>query len=119
MLAASVLAAFGFFCFSLAIDMKHEFFYVPAAIFVIGMLPGCAAALVGFSERLARKAQARHYDRMRALYERAYAVLPEQFATITPGRARAVYAVLGREAMKEHAEWVSIFRQRPISLPQG
>jgi len=37
-----------------------------------GLLPGSAAALTAYSERLALKAQARQYDRMRVLFERAY-----------------------------------------------
>jgi hypothetical protein len=30
----------------------------------------------------------------------------------------ALYRELGMEAMKENAEWVAIYRQRPIQPPQ-
>jgi hypothetical protein len=30
-----------------------------------------------------------------------------------------MFIELGCEAMKENAEWVSIYRQRPIRAPQG
>jgi hypothetical protein len=79
-----------------------------------GLLPGSAAALFGYSERLALKAQARQYDRMRILFERAYELLPERIDATTASLVRAVYRELGIEAMRENAEWVAVYRQRPI-----
>lgn len=83
-------------------------------LLVIGLLPGMAAALTGYSERLALQAQARQYDRMRELFERAYELLPERIDVTTASLVRAVYRELGIEAMRENAEWVAIYRQRPI-----
>jgi hypothetical protein len=88
-------------------------------VFGIGVLAAVAAAIVGYTEQLALKAQARQYDRMRALFERAHLVLPEDFAATTPQFAQAMFIEIGCEAMKENAEWVSIYRQRPIRAPQG
>jgi hypothetical protein len=85
-----------------------------AVLLVIGLLPGLAAALTAYSERLALKAQARQYDRMRGLFERAYELLPERIDAKTASPARAVYRELGIEAMRENAEWVAVYRQRPI-----
>jgi hypothetical protein len=79
-----------------------------------GLLPGSAAALTAYSERLALKAQARQYDRMRILFERAYELLPERIDATTASLVRAVYRELGIEAMRENAEWVAVYRQRPI-----
>ena len=79
-----------------------------------GLLPGFAAALTAYAERLALKAQARQYDRMRVLFERAYELLPERIDSSTAGLVRAVYRELGIEAMRENAEWVAVYRQRPI-----
>jgi hypothetical protein len=81
---------------------------------VIGLVPGLAAALTGYSERLALKAQARQYDRMRVLFERAYELLPERIDPSNAALMRAVYRELGIEAMRENAEWVAVYRQRPI-----
>jgi hypothetical protein len=97
----------------------HEAWYYRGIVFFVGALPGCAAAIVGYTEQLALKAQARQYDRMRMLFEQAYQLLPETLAAITPAQARALYGELGCEAMKENAEWVAIYRQRPIRPPQG
>ena len=81
---------------------------------LLGLMPGIAAAVAGYSEQLALKAQARQYDRMRMLFERADRLLPESLDAISPAQASALYGELGCEAMKENAEWVAIYRQRPI-----
>jgi hypothetical protein len=81
---------------------------------VIGLLPGSAAALGGYAERLALDAQARQYDRMRELFERAYALLPEHVDAGSAALVRSVYRELGVESMRENAEWVAVYRQRPI-----
>jgi hypothetical protein len=98
---------------------EHDAQYYKYIVFVVGALPGFAAATVGYTEQLALKAQARQYDRMRTLFERAYQLLPDTLAATTPAQARAIYGELGCEAMKENAEWVAIYRQRPIRSPQG
>ena len=92
---------------------KTVFFGIDLLL-VIGLLPGLAAALTAYSERLALKAQARQYDRMRFLFERAYELLPERIDAATATLVQAVYRELGIEAMRENAEWVAIYRQRPI-----
>jgi hypothetical protein len=88
-------------------------------VIVVGLLPGVAAVLTGYSERLAFKAQARQYDRMRMLFERAYDLLPPEIDDHTTALAHTLYQELGMEAMKENAEWVAIYRQRPIEPLRG
>jgi hypothetical protein len=85
-----------------------------ALLIVIGLMPGLAAAMSSYSERLALKGQARQYDRMRMLFEQACQLLPEQIDPATAPLVRSVYRELGIEAMKENAEWVAVYRQRPI-----
>jgi hypothetical protein len=79
-----------------------------------GLLPAVAAALAAYSQRLALRAQARQYDRLRMLFERAYALLPERIDEHTAPLVQQLYLELGNEAMKESAEWVAIHRPRPI-----
>jgi hypothetical protein len=98
------------------IPWGHEHCVHRIVILLIGLFPGLAAVWTGYSERLALKAQARQYDRMRVVFERANDLLQ------TPERAdfariQVLYAELGAEAMAEHAEWVAIYRQRPIRPP--
>jgi hypothetical protein len=83
-----------------------------------GLLPGVAAALTGYSERLAYAAQANQYERMRLLFRRAHDLLPEQLSEDMQPAAWQVFRQLGMEAMKESADWVSIYRQRPIKSLQ-
>ena len=83
-------------------------------VLFLGILPGIAAVLTGYAERLAFNAQARQYDRMRMLFERAYHLLPQEADEETMPLAHGLYHELGIEAMRENAEWVAIYRQRPI-----
>jgi hypothetical protein len=91
----------------------HEVFLIAT-----GILPGIAAFLTGYSERLALTAQARQYDRMRMLFKRACDLLPERLDTDTAQYVWSLYRELGIEAMKESADWVSIYQQRPIQPVQ-
>ncbi len=84
---------------------------------ILGLLAGVAALLTSYSERLALAEQARQYDRMRMLFRRACDLLPLELDDNTFPLARALYHELGIEAMKENAEWVAIYRQRPIKPP--
>jgi hypothetical protein len=83
-----------------------------------GLLPGIGSILNEYSERLALSARARQYDRMRMLFERACDLLPEELDESSAPLARAVYLELGQEAMRENADWVAIYRERPIQPPQ-
>jgi hypothetical protein len=120
-----------FFAILLAVVLLGLEWYAPALVqreewrhnlflFFIGILPGVAAAFVGHAEQLAFKAQSRQFDRMREVFERALELLPPETpaAPVSP-LIRDVFRELGSEAMREHAEWVAIYRQRPIRVPQG
>jgi hypothetical protein len=83
-----------------------------------GLLPGIGSIMNEYSERIALAARARQYDRMRMLFERAGELLPEQIEQGNAALTRAIYLELGQEAMRESAEWVSTYRQRPIQPPK-
>jgi hypothetical protein len=83
-----------------------------------GLLPGIGSIMNEYSERLALAARARQYDRMRMLFGRASELLPEQLEQGNAALTRAIYLELGQEAMRENAEWVSTYRQRPIQPPK-
>jgi hypothetical protein len=83
-----------------------------------GLLPGIGSIMNDYSERLALDARARQYDRMRMLFGRAYELVPEQLEQGNAALTRAIYLELGQEAMRESAEWVSTYRQRPIQPPK-
>jgi hypothetical protein len=100
--------------------LSSEWTERPGLIFIIGLLPGVAAVIAGLPERLAYQAQARQYDKMGALYNQAYELLdPKSSGSNARALEASIYAEIGNEAMRENADWVSIFRQRPIRPPQG
>jgi hypothetical protein len=103
--------------FSGLIGRKHEAHEL--FLFAIGFLPGIAAVLVGYCEKLAFNAQARQYERMADVFRRAYKILPPQFNPADAKRIEKVVSELGSEAMRDNAEWVSTYRERPFSLPQS
>lgn len=113
---STVLAIILFFAIGEGVPAKHDTLH-DVFIFLIGLLPGAAAVLAGYSERLALKAQARQYDRMHTLFARAAQLLPKTGEGADFRRMQALFAELGAEAMKENAEWVAIYRQRPIRPP--
>jgi hypothetical protein len=113
---SSFLSIFGLFR---VLDNQVPIFGIPLRIrdlllIASGLLPGIAAALTGYSERLAYAAQANQYERMRLLFKRAHDLLPGEFSQDMQSAAWLVFRQLGMEAMKESADWVSIYRQRPI-----
>lgn len=88
-------------------------------IVAMGTAGGAAAVIAGYVEKLAHHAHARQYDRMRMLFAQASTLIGQTVgaAPITPKTLDDVvklYVLLGEEAMKENAEWVAIYRQRPI-----
>jgi len=103
---------------SVAAVVTREHWSHDVLLFGIGLLPGIAAAFVGHAEQLALKAQSRQYGRMRELYQHALELLPPT-RSATDARVAELLRVLGTEAMRESAEWVAIYRQRPIRPPQA
>jgi hypothetical protein len=116
-LIVSIILASILYAFEHYRDWHHGELPYGIAIFGIGLSAAIAAIFAGYSEKLALNAQARQYDRMRALFERAYDLLPEKVAPADFRQMQALFAELGAEAMKENAEWVAIYRQRPIRPP--
>src|SRR5262249_31625437 len=90
----------GFLLFNVDYDW-HGIGAQHAIVLIIGLLPIIAAAWSGYSERLAFKAQARQYDRMRMLFERAYDLLPLEIDDENASLAHGLYHELGTEAMRE------------------
>jgi hypothetical protein len=94
----------------------------PVLVFVIGLLPGLAAVIVGYATQMAFKAQSRHCAQMAWLFERALEMLPEPHhvgrksimaGVLEPELAahcQEVFGELGAGAMRLDADWVAIHR---------
>jgi hypothetical protein len=94
------------------LELKHGLL-----VFLVGLTAGAAAILEGYSEKLALGPMARQYDYMRALFERASSLLPEQIGPHEFRQAQALFAELGAEALRENAESFKMFLRRPIRPP--
>jgi hypothetical protein len=51
---------------------------------------------------------------MRELFERALFLLPPTPDPEQSERVRGLFREIGSESMRENAEWVAIYRQRPL-----
>jgi hypothetical protein len=87
---------------------------VHVMIVFMGLFAGSAALVAGFIEKLAYHAHARQYDRMQLLFEHALAQVSVPIPAAKIDDVKDFYVELGKEAMKENADWVAIYRQRPI-----
>jgi hypothetical protein len=118
-----LVAAFGLVCILLFLVVarwtERDNWEHNLSLFAIGVMPGVAAVLVGYAEKLAFDAMARQYDRMAEVFGRASEILPRTLVEADANLVCDTLRELGAEAMRENAEWVSIYRQRPISLPQA
>ena len=98
----------------------------PVLVFVIGLLPGIAAVIVGYAAQMAYKAQSRYCAQMAWRFERALELLPEPHhvgrksimtGSLEPelsAHCQAIFAELGTAAMRSSAEWVAIRRDHVI-----
>jgi hypothetical protein len=78
------------------------------------LLPLAGAAIQGYAEQLGRTAQALQFERMRILFGRALAILPDSIEPCDEVAVQEVLIEVGREAVQEAASWTSIFRLRPL-----
>jgi hypothetical protein len=98
----------------------------PVLVFVIGLLPGIAAVIVGYAAQMAFKAQSRYCAQMAWRVERALEMLPEPHhvgrksimtGTLEPelsAHCQAIFTELGTATMRSSAEWVAIHRDHVI-----
>jgi hypothetical protein len=94
----------------------------PVLVFVIALLPGVAALILGYSTQMGFKAQSKQCAQLAFLFERALEMLPETHhagrKSIMSGilepelaaHCQAVLAELGTAAMRESADWVALHR---------
>ena len=98
----------------------------PVLVFVIGLLPGVAAVIVGYVAQMAFKAQSRYSAQMAWRFERALELLPESHhvgrKSIMAGvlepelsaYCQTIFTELGTAAMRSSAEWVAIHRDHVV-----
>jgi hypothetical protein len=84
---------------------------------LVVILPGTAATLDGYAEKLAFAEQAKQYQRMRDLFEVAALRFAESLQEGSEDKARLVIQDLGEEALAENGDWVMIHREKEVEVP--
>ena len=83
-------------------------------------LAGLMALLIrSFSEHEAYSENARRYQRMFVVFDFALRRLHKIRNRGYAGDAAAVIGELGHEALTEHADWLILHRERPLSVVHG
>ena len=88
-------------------------------VVMIVVLPGLAATIDGYSEKLAFAEQAKQYQRMRDLFEGAAIQLAQSLQEGSHDQAHRVIQELGEEALAENGDWVLIHRERDVEVPRA
>jgi Flp pilus assembly protein TadB len=98
----------------------------PVLVFIIAVLPGLAAAIVGYAMQMSFRAQSRYCAQMAWRFERALEMLPEPNhvgrKSIMAGflepelsaHCQAFFTELGTATMRSSAEWVAIHRDHVV-----
>jgi hypothetical protein len=84
----------------------------------IGFALIAATFLVVYGRTRAFSEHAKHYGRMRILFENARRRLQEKKENAPGVDVRRVILELGKEALVENGDWVLIHRERPIEVPR-
>jgi len=88
-------------------------------IVVMGITPAIAAAIGGYAEKMAFSAQAKRYDWMKALFDRAANQLRLLVDRKDYSGAQQLIFDLGKEALEENGDWVMIHRERTADVYKG
>ncbi len=88
-------------------------------IFSIVMSLALAAAIKGYSEKMAISEQAKQYSKMSELFERANHLIEILLQNNDLSKARKILLTLGKEALAENGDWVILHRSKPIEVPKG
>ncbi len=76
-----------------------------------------AGAINYYSERMLYSENAKQYSRMYGVFKKGIQMLDA--AGNDPVRQQAVISAAGKEALAENGDWVLMYRERPIDVPQG
>jgi hypothetical protein len=101
------------------VEYGEERSLITAALLVaMGWSVALATLCQWYSEKCAFAEQHKQYKRMRTVFARAYVRTGEQLRDEKKNAAIATIALLGREALAEHADWLLLHRERPGELPR-
>ncbi|MCK9686105.1 hypothetical protein [Scleromatobacter humisilvae] len=103
---------------ALAMQLKELFEHLRNKLIVLMVLaPTIAAALSGYSKQMAFVPQAKRYQWMAALFDRARQRLKEALDAKDLDAAQRLLVELGTEALSENGDWVMMHREREPEAP--
>jgi hypothetical protein len=100
-------------------DFGESSYWRRLLIVVMGITPAIAAAIGGYAEKMAFSAQAKRYDWMNALFDRAANQLTNLVEHKDYSGAQQLIFDLGKEALEENGDWVMIHRERTADVYKG
>ena len=110
-LGASVVLASGH-----AFISENRWLHNSFTIGIVLML-AIAGAVKGYSEKLAFGEEAKQYCRMAIIFRRCHDEVPALIRSHELTSARAALVDLGKEALRENADWVLLHLSRPAEVP--
>lgn len=113
---ATAVGAFGLLVslLSLVVQLSHATKPSPDVLVNIGLFAAvCVAIATNYSRVRGHSENANRYQRMFFVFDRALALIK---SANDDDAIRRVARELGREALAEHAEWLLLQRERPISM---
>lgn len=113
------LAALVFSLHFVLSDFDESSYLRHVLIVVMGITPVIAAAIGGYAEKMAFSAQAKRYDWMKALFNRAATQLRSLEERKDFAGAQQLIFDLGKEALEENGAWVMIHRERTADVYKG
>jgi hypothetical protein len=107
----------------LASRVHERWLWVPTdphtwAVVALTLITICGALIHSFTEKRAFSEHARQYARMAESFARAGDRMTALLHDGKAARARALALELGKEALGEHGDWLTLHRERPIKLPK-
>ena len=112
----SLLVCLGDIVYHFGEDNEHLHHWL---IVIMGFLPAVAAAFGGYAEKMAFSAQAKRYEWARDIFNIAVNRLNKLIEKNDMDSAQKLIRELGKEALAENGDWVTLHRERPIEPPKG
>lgn len=90
-----------------------------AIIIPMGLLPVVAALLVGYIEKIGLHGHIKSSTFMADLFQRAERRVDAMLRRGDHRAAQQLLVELGKEALRENADWLLYHRERPLEVPKG
>ncbi|WP_297421903.1 hypothetical protein [Clostridium sp.] len=88
-------------------------------IIIMGLAPAIAAAIGGYTNKMAFSEQQKRYKRMEEIFECAKNYLDLYINKENIMQVDEIIFEIGKDALLENGDWVILYREKPMALPKG